>query len=271
MKAPLQHLEALTERAWVVGGAVRDELLGRETIDYDVALDGDARATAREFARRCGAHAFTLSDAFGAWRVVARDRSWQVDLTPLMGETLTEDLARRDLTINAIARPLRGGAPIDPCGGIADLEAGRLRMVGPDAFERDPLRAMRLARLAAELRFAVERETAAAARASSQGLRGVAAERVFTELRLIVAGRGALEGIALMEALGVTEVVLPELTALHGVTQSEYHNLDVYDHTIAVLENTIALAARSRRCAGRAGGADHSAAVRAARERAHAR
>ncbi|MGO9794285.1 MAG: HDIG domain-containing metalloprotein [Solirubrobacteraceae bacterium] len=241
MKAPLQQLEAINERAWVVGGAVRDELLGRATLDYDVAIEGDARAAARELARRAGAHAFALSDAFGAWRVVARDHSWQVDLTPLMGETLERDLARRDLTINAIARPLNGGAAIDPFGGVADLRAARLRMVSPDAFSRDPLRTLRLARLAAELGFAIQRETLAAAAASSAALRAVAAERVFTELKQIVACERVIEGLALMETLGATEAVLPELTALHGVTQSAYHHLDVHDHTIAVLAATLEL------------------------------
>jgi tRNA nucleotidyltransferase/poly(A) polymerase len=241
LSAPLQQLDAITERAWVVGGAVRDELLGRATLDYDVAIEGDAREPARELARRAGAHAFALSDTFGAWRVVARDHSWQVDLTPLMGDTLERDLARRDLTINAIARPLRGGAAIDPFGGLADLHAARLRMVRSDAFVRDPLRTLRLARLAVELGFAIERETAAAASASSAGLRAVAAERVFTELKQIVASERVLEGLSLMEALGATEAVLPELAALHGVTQSEYHHLDVHDHTIAVLEQTVEL------------------------------
>ncbi len=241
MSAPLKALEAITERAWVVGGAVRDELLGRATLDYDVAIEGDAREAARELARRAGAHAFALSDTFGGWRGVARDHSWQVDLTPLMGATLERDLARRDLTINAIARPLRGGAKIDPFGGMADLQAARLRMVSADAFTHDPLRTLRLARLAAELGFAIERETAAAACASSGGLRSVAAERVFTELKQIVASERVLEGLSLMEALGATDAVLPELTALHGVTQSEYHHLDVYDHTIAVLAQTLEL------------------------------
>ncbi|MGO9903401.1 MAG: HD domain-containing protein [Solirubrobacteraceae bacterium] len=241
MSAPLQQLDAITQRAWVVGGAVRDELLGRVTLDYDVAIEGDAREPARELARRAGAHAFALSDTFGAWRVVAHDHSWQVDLTPLMGDTLERDLARRDLTINAIARPLRGGAAIDPFGGLADLRAARLRMVRSDAFARDPLRTLRLARLAVELGFAIERETAAAASASSAGLRAVAAERVFTELKQIVASERVVQGLSLMEALGATEAVLPELAALRGVTQSEYHHLDVYDHTIAVLEQTLEL------------------------------
>ncbi len=241
MIEPLQQLQDIAGRAWIVGGAVRDELLGRATIDYDVAIDGDPPPAARELGRRANAHSFALSETFGAWRVVARDQSWQVDLTPLTGDTIERDLARRDLTINAIARPLGGGAMIDPHGGIADLRAGRLRMVSADAFERDPLRTLRLARFAAELGFAIEPATSAGACAAAPSLRDIAAERIFAELKQIVACDSVLEGLSLMEVLGATSVILPELVALRGVTQSEYHHLDVYDHTIAALRWTVEL------------------------------
>ena len=241
MNAPLGELASLTDRAWLVGGAVRDELLGRASVDHDVVVGGDPRRLARELGRRAGAHSFALSEAFGAWRVVARDRSWQIDLTPIMGGTIEDDLARRDLTINAIARPLAGGPAIDPHGGTADLRARLLRMVGPDSFSDDPLRTIRLARLAAELEFEVDPPTRAAAAAGAARLTAVSAERVFAELRQIIASDRVLDGLALMDALGATAVVLPELTALHAVQQSDYHHLDVHGHTIAVLEQTVAL------------------------------
>jgi poly(A) polymerase len=248
---PLEALGALTDRAWLVGGALRDELLGRETTDFDIAVPGEARGLARELARRAGGHPFSLSEAFGAWRVIARDHTWQVDLTPLLGDSLVEDLGRRDLTINAIARPLAGEELIDPFGGQADLEARRLRMVGPDAFPDDPLRTIRLARLAAELEFQIEPETAASAAASAPGLTSVSPERVFGELRQILIGERAPAGLRAMEALGATAAVLPELVELHGIDQSDYHHLDVHEHTMAVLERTIAL----ERDPGRAFGA----------------
>jgi putative nucleotidyltransferase with HDIG domain len=216
-------------------------LLGRATVDFDVAVAGDARAIARELARRAGAHVFTLSEAFGAWRVLDREQRWRIDVTSLAGGSLESDLSRRDLSINAIARPLDGGEPIDPFGGRADLATGRLRMIGPLAFAEDPLRVVRLARLRAELDFAVEPATAAAARACARELRMVAPERVFAELRQIVAGPRPAAGLELLDALGATEIVLPELSALRGVEQSDYHHLDVYDHTIATLERVIEL------------------------------
>jgi putative nucleotidyltransferase with HDIG domain len=241
MSSPLRALAELTDTAWLVGGAVRDELLGRSSSDCDVVVEDDPRPLAGALARDAGAHAFPLSGGFGAWRVVARDHSWQVDLLPLGGEAIEADLGRRDLTINAIAQPLGGGEYVDPFGGLEDLHGRRLRMVSTEAFAADPLRALRLARLHCELGFAIDPATAAAAGASSPALSQVAPERVFAELARIVSAAGALEGLALMDSLGATDVVLPELAALRRVQQSRYHHLDVHDHTRAVLAETVEL------------------------------
>ena len=230
-------------RAWLVGGAVRDALLGRETPDIDLAVQGDVRGLARELGRIAGGHAFQLSDEFGAWRVRSHAQDWQVDLTPLMGDTLEQDLRRRDLTINAIARELGAGQAelIDPCGGAADLRAGRLRSVGPESFSDDPLRVMRLTRMAAELGFSAEQDTLRLAAASAPALAAVAAERVFTELRLMLSSDRAVDGLELAQSIGATAAMLPELDALRGLAQSDYHHLDVYEHTLATLQATIDL------------------------------
>ena len=246
MSDPLDELAAIVDRGWLVGGALRDALLGRPTADYDVvvpAADGaQLERAARALSRATGGFSFPLSDAFGAWRVIARDRSWQVDLLPLEGETIETDLLRRDLTVNAIARPLKGADRlVDPSGGIGDLEARRLRVVAPDSFERDPLRTLRLARLACELDFGAAPETIALARASAPRLSEVAAERVFAELRRLICCDRAPLGLELMDATTVTDAILPELVALRGIEQSRFHHLDVYDHTRAVLAETIAL------------------------------
>ncbi len=241
---PLRALAQLAadESAWLVGGAVRDRVLGRPTDDYDVALLGDARRLARALARSTDAHAFALSDAFGVWRVVDRGHRWQVDLLPVVGESIETDLAGRDFTINAIAEPLGGGGQIDPFGGLGDLRARRLRMVSAHAFADDPLRTLRLARLACELEFDnVDGDTVESARAAVAALDGVAPERVFAELKRVMAADGALAGLELMDAIGATEVVLPELSQLRGVEQSAFHHLDVYEHTRLVLAETIAL------------------------------
>jgi poly(A) polymerase len=242
---PLAAVAQVGAQSWLVGGAVRDRLLQRVTTDFDVVVAGDPEPVARAVGRAAGGHAFELSEAFGAWRVVARDRSWQLDVVGLAGESLEQDLARRDLTVNAIAQPLtreRSDAElVDPFGGIADLEAGRLRPVSEDSFRSDPLRTLRLARFATQLQFAVEGPTRTLARASAPGLAEVAPERTFAELKALITAPEPFMGLALMEALGVTAAVLPELAALSGVEQSRFHHLDVGGHTRAVLAQTIAL------------------------------
>jgi poly(A) polymerase len=229
------------EPAWVVGGAVRDRLLGRPVLDLDVAVAGDPRALARHLAVVAGGPAFQLSGAFGAWRVHAPDRAWQVDVTVLQGDSIQEDLAQRDFTVNAIAEPLDGGPLVDPHDGAGDLERGCLRMVSAEAFDRDPLRVLRLARFTAGLGFEPEAATVAAASERAGRIGEVAQERVFGELKHLVTSDRALEGLAQMDTLGLTEHVLPELAALRGVEQNRFHHLDVHDHTLAVLEATIAL------------------------------
>ena len=245
--------------AWLVGGAVRDRLLGRAVSDLDLVVAGDVRAAARALARAARGPVFALSEAFGAWRVLAGDRAWQADLSPLHGAAIEQDLARRDVTVNAMAEPLAGGPRIDPHDGAADLAAGRLRAVGSRSFADDPLRALRLARLAAELGLRPEPGTAALARAEAPRVAGVAQERVFAELRRLVCGPGPLAGLGWMDTLSLTAAVLPELDALHGVAQNRYHHRDVHGHTLEVLEQVLAL----ERDPTPALGPEHAADVRA--------
>ena len=105
--------------AWLVGGTIRDALLGRELHDLDLAVAGDAEATARALADAVGGPVFSLSEAFGAWRVLDRRRDVSYDLTPLQGDSIEEDLGQRELTLNAMALPLAGGQLLDPFGGRA--------------------------------------------------------------------------------------------------------------------------------------------------------
>ena len=233
-------------RAWLVGGVLRDHALGLPTADVDVAVDGDPADAARAVAGAAGgAVCFLLSEEFEVWRVAARDSSWQVDVQPLRGGSVEADLALRDFTVNAIAQPIDGGALIDPLGGLADLAARRLRMTSAAAFDEDAVRVLRLSRVASELDLELEPETLRAARAHADALRSCPGERVFMELRRIVAAPQVLRGLELLERSGATAIVLPELEALRGMEQSRFHHLDVYGHTLEVLDRTIAVTAAS--------------------------
>jgi putative nucleotidyltransferase with HDIG domain len=225
--------------AWIVGGAVRDAALGREVTDLDLAVGGDPEQAARAIAAAGDGHAFELSAEFATWRAVARDHTWQVDATALRGETIELDLAARDFTLGAVAVPLAGSEPIDPFGGIDDLERRRLRVVGERSFRDDPLRLLRAARLTADLALNVDPDTAALARSQASLAAEPAGERQLAELRLLLGGPDPLRGLALLEELGLTAVVLPEVEALRGVEQGPNHHLDVYGHTLAVLEQTL--------------------------------
>jgi poly(A) polymerase len=231
------------EPAWIVGGAVRDRLLGRAVDDLDLVVDGDVRAATKRVAKALGGPMFSLSQEFGAWRVLSPDRSWRVDLSPIHGGSLDADLRLRDLTVNAVAEPLAGGDLVDPTGGRSDLDERVLRMAGPGAFEDDPLRVVRLARLALVLGFTIDPATRAAARAAAGGLKRVSGERIFAELNLLLADHAAPAGVGLLADVGALGVVLPEIAALEGVEQNRYHDRDVLGHTLEVLSEVIAIEA----------------------------
>src|SRR3954451_11887982 len=182
---PAQEVLAGQE-AWVVGGAVRDELLGRELVDLDIAVR-DPRQAARAFAERSGGAPFALSEQHGAWRVALEDGR-TVDFTPLPEGSIEDDLAKRDFTLNAIARPLAGGDRVDPFGGRADLEARRLRAVGESVFRDDPLRLLRAVRLEDELELQLDDETEALVRRDAELVTRPAGERILAELRRVSAG-----------------------------------------------------------------------------------
>src|SRR3954447_14122667 len=244
MKGLEMAREALAgEEAWLVGGAVRDRLLGRETDDVDLAIAGDPRPHAKRIARAARGTAFQLSGAFGAWRVVGAGHAWHVDLVTLRDDDIRSDLAHRDFTINAMAEPLAGGELLDPHGGRADLAARRVRMVSPGALVEDPLRALRAVRLVTELDLELDPDTGAAVAANAPSIDAVAPERVFGELKRVVTAPRARAGLALMDAYRLTAAVLPELEALRGVEQNEFHHADVYGHT---LEGLAAVAALER-------------------------
>lgn len=234
-------VEACGVQAWLVGGTVRDLLLCREVEDVDIVADGDVQVVAKKLANAVEGDVFRLSDQFGGWRVIGPGKKWQADITPLRGGSIEADLALRDFTVNAVAAPLAGGEAIDPHNGLADLEMGFIRAVSERAFTDDPLRVIRLPRIASELAMAPEPRTAKLAAQHAKLLARVPGERVFYELRLLVTGKKALAGMELMDEIGATASVLPELEALKGIEQTPYHHLDAYGHTIEVLQQCIEL------------------------------
>jgi tRNA nucleotidyltransferase/poly(A) polymerase len=188
------------EEAWIVGGAVRDESLGRPLVDLDVAVREPQRA-ARRLAKRIGGAPFPLSEQHGAWRVALGDGR-TVDFTPLPG-SIEDDLATRDFTINAIAQRVGSGEAVDPHNGFHDLAARRIRVVEDGVFDDDPLRLLRAVRLEDELDFRLTAETEELVRRDAALVTRPAGERVLAELqRLSPHGYRRLDQLGLLERLG---------------------------------------------------------------------
>jgi putative nucleotidyltransferase with HDIG domain len=253
-QAPALRLarEALDDRddVWVVGGAVRAAAMDRDVDDLDLTVAEGEEQAARAIARAAGGHAFPLSGEFATWRVVDAEHAPLADITRLRGGSIEADLAARDFSVGAIAVPLGGGEPLDPYGGLGDVERGLLRAVSERSFAEDPLRLLRAARLGAELGLEPDEETLGLARREAARAGEPAGERQFAELRRMIGGPDPLRGLELIDELGVTAGVLPELEALRGVRQTPNHHLDVHGHTIEVLRQLLAVEADLERYAG---------------------
>lgn len=236
----LERLEQAGYEAWCVGGAVRDALLGQEPEDWDVTTGAPPEAVLDLFAPNAlptGLRHGTVTVGGGRGVEVTtfrRDGEYLDNRRPDHVEftrSLTEDLSRRDFTVNAIAVNLRGELA-DPFGGQEDLARRVLRAVGqPEKrFREDALRILRALRFSARLGFVIEPDTAAAIRRCAPLLENIAPERVRTELTGMLCGEHVLEVLlGYPEALGV---VLPEILPCVGFDQhSVYHCYDVWEHT----------------------------------------
>ncbi|HET9781176.1 MAG TPA: HD domain-containing protein [Candidatus Dormibacteraeota bacterium] len=241
-------------KAWIVGGYVRDKLLGRVHLNPDVVVEGgDALAVARRFAELAGAPAPVTFERFGTAQVTlpgrlvefvtARAESYASDSRKpdVRVATLDEDLRRRDYTVNTLLMDLDGKVH-DPLGGRRDLEARVLRTpAGPlRTFEDDPLRMLRGIRFAAELGFTLAPDLIPAMRSMKARLAPpvISVERIADELRRMLASERPKLALELLDESQLLEVVLPEIAACKGVPQTGYHTHDVFGHTLLTVEHT---------------------------------
>lgn len=224
----------------LVGGTVRDALLGRPSQDVDVAVPRGALDLGRRVADRLGGAFVPLDSERGVARVLTL--GLRLDLTDFRAGTLAEDLAGRDYTVNALAVPvgelLRDGrAPIvDPTGGLADLAARRLRPVGAGVLAADPVRMLRGARLEAALGFRLTPAAVRGIRALAPALQRVSAERVRDELLALLAQARAGQALRRTDQLGLLEVLLPEVVPMRGTPQPPPHRFPVLEHSLRTVE-----------------------------------
>jgi poly(A) polymerase len=246
----------------LVGGSVRDAVLGQ--LGHDLDFTTSARPDdVEKLLRRFSPAVWTIGKEFGTIGCRVRDAgvTWVIEVTTyrsdayasssrkpavVFGDTLDGDLVRRDFTINAMAVSLPDKQFHDPYGGLGDLARGVIRTpAGPEiSFSDDPLRMMRAARFAAQLGFSVAPEVVAAMKAMADRISIISAERVRDELTRLLLSAKPRRGLDLMVATGLAQRVLPELPALRLERDEHHRHKDVYQHSLTVLEQAIALESR---------------------------
>ncbi len=242
-------------RLALVGGSVRDALLGRLGNDLDFTTDARPEDVLK-IIRPWADSVWDVGIAFGT--VGAQKLGFQIEVTTYRsesydrtsrkpevsyGDSIEEDLVRRDFTVNAMAVALPEKVFVDPHGGLEDLREGVLRTPGTpqDSFSDDPLRMLRAARFAAQLDFEVAPEVVAAMREMSERIEIVSAERVQGELNKLLLSAHPRKGLGLLVDTGLADRVLPELPALRLESDEHHRHKDVYDHSLIVLEQAIDL------------------------------
>ncbi|MDO9454631.1 MAG: CCA tRNA nucleotidyltransferase, partial [Nocardioides sp.] len=242
----------------LVGGPVRDAMLGRSHHDLDFTTSALPEVTERLLGG-WGDALWDMGRDFGT--IGARKGPWVVEVTTYRSETydptsrnptvhygdsLAGDLGRRDFTVNAMAVALPDRTFEDPYGGIVDLAHQVLRTPGrpEDSFGDDPLRMLRAARFAAQLGFTVAPEVVAAMTAMAERITIISAERVRDELVKLVCAPHPRLGLTLLVETGLAQLVLPELPALQLERDEHHRHKDVYEHTLTVLEQAIDLEPR---------------------------
>jgi poly(A) polymerase len=225
-------------KAFLVGGFVRDWLVGRDTSDLDIAVSGDSLAIAQEAAEVVDGRYVMLDEENRVGRVVVTGETepWHIDITSYAGD-IEHDLLRRDFTVNAMGLDLAAFVSgeislLDPSGGEEDLKKGLLRQVSDRVFDSDPSRLLRAVRLSRELNMEIEAITEDSIRLNSKLVQTVPGEKVREELLRILALPFAGNSVRYLDDLGLLCRIIPEIEDMKGVKQPKEHYWDVFDHSI---------------------------------------
>ena len=245
------------ENVWVVGGAVRDTIQGREFHDVDLAVEGDSAGVGRAVADFLGGTPVVL-EPWNVTRVAVppddgESTPYIVDISGYQGK-IEDNLRSRDFTVDAMAIPLRAwdtderfDALVDPTGGLGDLARHVLRITGDGVFQDDPGRMLRGVRIANQLAFRMDPDTARAIRRDASRLDRVSAERVRDEFLAILAADGARTQLEVLDRLDLLCRVIPELEATRNCDQPRAHHYwDVWGHSLHCVEYAEAITAGHR-------------------------
>lgn len=245
-----QKIEKARGRLYLVGGAIRDDLLGKKTHDEDYCVTG---MTAEKFQKifpeaHIRGKAFEVFDMYGKEFAIARTESkyglghkeFEINTSPKI--TIEQDLARRDITINSIAKDVLTGKIIDPFNGRKDIE-NKIIKATTKAFKEDPLRVYRVARFAAQLGFKVEEQTIEQMKELKKELDTLSGERVFEELKKVLNTPKPSIFFEILKKANLLDIYFKEINDLIGVEQPiQYHpEGDAYNHTMLVLDKSAEL------------------------------
>ncbi|MBU1168127.1 MAG: HD domain-containing protein [Proteobacteria bacterium] len=225
------HIIPPQKGAYIVGGCIRDILTRRVPGDYDFVVLDNPRQFAMKIGEKTHGQVITLGKSgLTLYRVVSPTGIF--DVSPVSGSSITEDLSRRDFTINAMAVDLHSGQLIDPFSGRADIENKKIRMVSNHSFNDDPIRLLRAYRLGALLGFDIEPLTENAITRDKALIVRSAGERIHAELIKIFETRHSFTYVKQMFQRGLMFNIFPELEALPACHQNRYHDFNVFDHTL---------------------------------------
>jgi poly(A) polymerase len=235
----LCSLLSAEKQVYLVGGAVRDAVIGHINHDLDFVMPASIRRIARQVANALNGAFYMLDEEREIARVICQDldgKPYSLDFSIYRGQTLEDDLRGRDFTINAMAVNLVDPRQvIDPLGGAKDLQVGLLKACGPASLRDDPLRVLRGIRLSLEFQFQIDPATLDAMLAEVPGLSRISPERQRDEFLRILEGKRAADAIRMLDQFDVIRRLLPEIYDLKLIGQSTPHIWNVWDHTLAAL------------------------------------
>lgn len=226
-------------KLYLVGGILRDNLLGREkeNLDVDFSLKAGAIRFGRELAKEVKAGFVVLDKEHGSCRVVKKihNKCYTLDFTDFRGRNLEEDLLHRDFTMNALAMELGTDTLIDPYLAREDLKSRIVRVVNKESFDEDPLRILRAFSMSAIFGFKIDSKTLRLAGLKRKKLLSVSYERIRDELFKILDTPNSFDYLLQMDKLGILGIIFPEIEAMRGVKQGPYHHLDIWKHTMETI------------------------------------
>ena len=221
---------------YLVGGSVRDALMGKSFVDRDIAIKG-AEDFAHKLEEQFNATFIVLDPEYRIYRLVLEDKINYLDISEIQGVNIEEDLSRRDFAMNAIAINLSNGEIIDPFGGKKDIENKIIRHIKDSNFGEDPLRILRAFRFASTTGFELSCDTKLCIEKYKHLLFAPAKERINYELMKLFGGNKCSKALLEMDEFGILEEIFPQVNEMKNVPPNTHHHLDLFHHVVETVRN----------------------------------